>query len=538
MALSATDGRDDTVTGLLLRRVEESPDSVFLDFSGERYTYADVWERASEVAGGLTAAGVRPGETVVSMTDNHIDGVAAWFGTNMIGGIWAGINTALKGDFLRHVIDDTGAAVVICEQDFVERIVAVEEHLPSVQLVLYRGEAPADITSRLTIEPLDAHRVPLRAEPIVGTPDDLSYIIYTGGTTGPSKGCMISHGYAFSLARNSLIQTGRTAEDINWNPLPMYHGNVLNMTILGSMLVGGTGAVAPRFSVSNFWPEIERTGATVVNILGSMPIMLAQQPDTPESKRCFGQIRVVYAVPFSPELQETWRNRFGVTFAGAKAYGLTEAFPLATLSPAEDCPPEASGRPNEEDFEVRVVDDNDQPVGPGDVGEVVCRPRKSNVMFKGYWGRPEATVQATKNLWFHSGDLGRIDENGFFYFVDRKQDYLRRRGENISSQEVEAVYLQHPGIEQVAVHAVRSEFSEDEVKATVVLTDDAQLSAEELFEWSKERIPYYALPRFIEFRAGLPISPVGRVRKVELRDEGCTPNTWDRDKADVSWERR
>jgi crotonobetaine/carnitine-CoA ligase len=185
-----------------------------------------------------------------------------------------------------------------------------------------------------------------------------------------------------------------------------------------------------------------------------------------------------------------------------------------------------------------IVDDDDHELGPNEVGEIVCRPMRPHVMFEGYWRQPEATAAALRNLWFHTGDLGRFDDDGYFYFVDRKKDYLRRRGENISSVEMETTYLQHPDVSEVAVHAVPSELTEDDVKVTIVLKEASALAAEDLFEWSVERIPYFALPRYIEFRDELPKNPFGRVLKHQLRDEGCTTDTWDREKEGVEFERR
>jgi carnitine-CoA ligase len=531
-----------SIVGLLKKNVEARPDCLYLDLDGATYTYAEVWRQASEVAGALASVGVERGHAVVSMQDTHIDAVASWFGANMLGAVWVGINTALKGEFLRHVVHDTGARVVIAEDDLLSRFDAVADQLPSVQHLLRRGSSvdvdiPAGLAAAVRVGHLAAHRAPLSAPIHIAGADELTCLTYTGGTTGPSKGCMISNGYALNIGRKGLLQTRRQPDEVNWNPLPMFHLNVLAMSLLGTMLVGGTAALAPRFSVSRFWPEIERTGARVVNLIGGLPAMLANQPDTAEMLRCRGQIRMVHSVPFPPELQAVWRDRFGVEIAGAKGYGMTEVFPITYQAGGEEAPPGSSGVPSE-DFEVRIVDDDDVEMPVGAVGEVVCRPRRSNVMFKGYWNRPDATVEATRNLWFHTGDLGRIDALGYFWFEDRKHDYLRRRGENISSQELESTFLAHPAIEQVAVHAVPSPLTEDDVKVTAVLGAGAELTPEALFEWSKDRVPYFALPRYIEFRSALPLSPLGRVHKYQLRDEGCTPTTWDRETAGVAWERR
>jgi crotonobetaine/carnitine-CoA ligase len=238
-----------------------------------------------------------------------------------------------------------------------------------------------------------------------------------------------------------------------------------------------------------------------------------------------------------PDTDAAWGQRFGCkTFSAG--YGLTEASLISMLDAGEPNKPGAAGKPNLHDFDVRIVDDDDVPVATGEAGEIVCRPNGPNLMFAGYWNRPDATVEATRNLWFHTGDLGRIDDNGYLFFVDRKKDALRRRGENISSFEMEKTLYGHSALRDVAVHAVPSELGEDDVKITVVLQDDAQLTEEELCRWMAERVPYFAIPRYVEFRDDLPRNPVGRVLKYQLREEGVTPTTWDREAAGVTFERR
>jgi len=530
-----------TAVALLRDCADEAGDRMFLDFAGVGYTYREVWTRATGYAAGLRRAGVGPGQTVVTMLDNTIDAVALWFATNLVGAIWVPVNTALKGSFLSHVVSDADARVVVCEPDFVDRFRVELAALPALELLLVRGEAAVGTLGRVAVEPLAGHLLDGSDETWVeGRTDDTSLIIYTGGTTGPSKGCVISNGYVFSSARGILSQSARRPEDLNWSPLPIYHFNLVSGTVLGSMLLRGTASIAPRFSVSGFWKDMERTGATMVNLLGSMGALIAQMDDTPEMARCHGQIRIVHGAPFPPELQETWRTRFGVTQVGGNSYGLTECFPLTTLPGGVGSPAGSSGKANSADFDVRILDDEHREVPVGEVGEVVCRPRRPGVMFEGYWRRPEAFAAATRYLWFHTGDLGRFDAEGFFYFADRKKDYLRRRGENISSQEVENVILGHPGIAEVAVHAVPSEITEDDLKVTAVSAarNGETLTEADLFEWLKERLPYFALPRYIEFREALPVSAVGRVHKYRLRDEGCTPTTWDRESAPVRWDRR
>jgi crotonobetaine/carnitine-CoA ligase len=265
--------------------------------------------------------------------------------------------------------------------------------------------------------------------------------------------------------------------------------------------------------------------------------LIAQMDDTPELLRCKGQLRIVRGAPFPPHLEQIWRDRFGVQITGTPGFGLTEAALITSLPLGTTGKPGTSGLRND-DFDVRIFGDDDTELPPGEVGEIVCRPRRPHVMFEGYWRRPDATVAVMGNCWFHTGDLGRFDEDGFLVFVDRKKDYLRRRGENISSFEMESAYLAHPGISEVAVHSILSDLTEDDVKVTAVVAPGSELTEEELFRWSLDRVPYFALPRYIEFRPELPKNAVGRVLKHQLRDEGCTVGTWDREAVGVTFERR
>jgi crotonobetaine/carnitine-CoA ligase len=259
-----------------------------------------------------------------------------------------------------------------------------------------------------------------------------------------------------------------------------------------------------------------------------MAVMIANAEDTQVSKACFGQVRSLLASPCPASLQKTWRERFGVNRAGSAGYGQTEASAIITCPQDRDVPDGSSGSLNGT-FDVRIFDENDEELPAGEIGEIVVRPLKPDVMFSGYWNRVDSSFALATNYWHHTGDYGKFDESGYFYFVDRKKDYLRRRGENISSFEVEQTLSKHPAIGEVAVHAVPSDVTEDDIKATIVLRPEAILSESELHAWSQERIPKFALPRYIEFREELPKNQVGRVLKYQLREEGVTPSTWDRE---------
>jgi crotonobetaine/carnitine-CoA ligase len=528
----------ETVTEILARNARKFPAHVLLDFTGDTYTYAEIDRRSTQLAHGLAARGIKRGDRVASVLDSNIDAILLWLAVNKLGAINVPVNTAYKGEFLRHQFDDCGAQVLVAESDYAFRVVDIEDDLPKAQRLLVRGEGAAlPKFKRLEVERLSAayadDETPI---PDHNKPSDLCMIIFTGGTTGPSKGCMISHNYACNLARQVLKREQRNERTINWTPLPFFHLNAVAGSILSCMMVGGRVAVFPRFSVSKFWDDIERSGATIVNLLGSMLGFIATAPDNEAAKRCFGQVIAVRGSPFPPEIQKIWKDRFGVIYAGSFNYGLTEAARVTTLPDGIDGPPGNAGMRNE-DFDVRIVDDDDIELPVGEAGEIIVRPRHPNIMFDGYWNRPEETLKVMRNMWLHTGDIGRFDENGFLFFVDRKKDYMRRRGENISSYELENTFKKHPAVKDVAIHAVFAE-AEDEVKATIVLHDNATISEPEMCAWCVERVPYFAVPRFIEFRDDLPRNPVGRVLKYELRDEGCTPSTWDREAAGFELVRR
>ncbi len=523
-----------TIPRALRNACAQWPDKVFLDFSGEKHTFAEADREATRIAHGLAAMGVSKGDRVCSILDNVADLVFVWFAVNKLGAVSVPINTSLKGEYLRHQIADSGAKVVVTEAEYAERVLAVENELPELETLVVRAPTPEVGPARLEVRTLDSLRADdVSSVDVAIAPDDLALLIYTSGTTGPSKGCMVGHSYACNFGRQNAWATRLGPNDILWTPLPLFHAAGAFGVVLASLLIGATAAISIRFSVSNFWSEIEQSRATMAQILSVMLLLVPNAPESEAEKRCHGQLRVVFGTPFGRALQDKWRERFGVKYAASPAYGLTEAC-MITIVPVDtpNVPDGTSGR-RADDFDVRILDEDGNECPPDVPGEIVVRPRKPGIMFQGYWRRPEATIAATRDLWFHTGDMGKFDKNDYFYFVDRKKDYLRRGGENISSFEVEATFLAHPEVREVAVHSVISELSEDEVKVTIALKQGSVLQADVLCEWSIARLPHFAVPRYIEFRDELPKTATGRVQKHVLRSEGVTVATWDRSKSDI-----
>ncbi|MEO6989356.1 MAG: AMP-binding protein, partial [Aquihabitans sp.] len=456
------------------------------------------------------------------------------------GAVAVPINTAYKGDYLRHQLADSGARVLIVEAALADRVERIADQLPTLERLIVVGEAAPTV------------QVPVHTwgEMLAGSPapfadvrpSQLATFIYTGGTTGPSKGCMLSHSYHGSLSRQIGMCWRRTEHDVVWTPLPLFHFNAIVTAVLGPLIHGGRSAIYRRFSVSNFWPEMNRVGATVTSTLGTMAYLLANDIDRPEQPgsghpEANTTLRLLGAAPLPVEIDSKLKDRFGIgTFSGA--YGVTEASLISWQPEGVENKPNAAGIINDEYFDVRIFDTDDIEVPRGGDGEIVIRPKRPHTMFEGYWGRPEATVESSRNWWYHTGDVGRIDDEGYLYFVDRMADYLRRRGENISSFEVERVLMRHPDLADVAVHAVPSELTEDDLKITATTKEAATVTEEELFKWCIEELPYFALPRYIEFRSDLPRSPVGRVLKRELRDETPTAAWWDADTSGITYDKR
>ena len=530
-----------TLPALLDRRLADDPDGEYLDVCGTKLTASSVATTAGSLAGALRSLGVRPGDRVATLLENSPEALLAWWATVLAGGVSVPINTAYKGEYLRHQLADSGSRVLVVEAALAERAAAVVGQLPRLEHVVVVGDdegMPGRPTHRwadlLGSDPTDAGRE--------RRPSDLATFIYTGGTTGPSKGCMLSHHYHSALTRQIGICWKRRPDDVVWTPLPLFHFNALTTAVVGALLFGGRAAIERRFSVSRFWPEINRTAATITSTLGTMAYLLAHDVDRPEMPRsgrpeANDTLRLIGAAPLPVEVDRVIQERFAVaTFSGA--YGVTEASLVSWQPPGVQNRPNAAGVVNDEYFDVRIFDEEDREVERGTEGEIVLRPKRAHVMFEGYWGRPEATVETSRNWWYHTGDVGRIDGDDFLYFVDRKADYLRRRGENISSFEVERILMGHGQLADVAVHAVPSELTEDDLKVTATLVEGASLSPEELFRWCIDRLPYFALPRYVEFRSELPRSPVGRVLKRELRDEPLGPGVWDAEAAGIDYERR
>ncbi|MGK2286373.1 AMP-binding protein [Pedomonas sp. V897] len=528
-------GIRDSVLNLLARATSAHPDREFVVVDGQPLTYGELDRLSNAMAHKLAELGVSAGKCVVTLLDSSTDVFVCWFAINKLGAIWVPINTAYRGEFLRHQVHDTEAEVVISDPHYLERFVQIADGIPCVKIILCRNltETP---DCHIPIRSLDEYRGnDTSPTGIEVKPSDLAALLYTSGTTGPSKGCMISHNYLAAVGRinrrHTILEEGQTL----FTCLPLFHAAALSAAI-AVMSDASRIAISSQFSVRRFWEDIEASGAVSALLMASIFQLVAQAPDCDAAKRCYGQLKMIFGFPITPEVRKIWRERFGVPLASSWSYGQTEAIRI-TAVPIGETPPETCAGRVVDEYELMIFDENDQPVPEGTVGQIVVRPREANVMFEGYWKRPAETVAVWKNMWMHTGDLGKL-VNGYLFFADRAKDYLRSRGENVSSFELERAFSAHPDIAEVAVHAVGAQTGEDDIKVTVVLREGAALTERELCLWSIDNLPHFAVPRYYEFRSELPKNPTGRVLKYQLRAEGVTAGTWDREAAGIQVRRR
>jgi crotonobetaine/carnitine-CoA ligase len=515
-----------TVAGQLFERAGSEGDKLLMSFEDAEVTYAQMEQRATAVANGLSKLGIGHGDTVCCLMRNSAEMLYVWFGASKLGAIFAPINTAYLGEYLKHQLRTARTKVIVTDPDLAGEVLKIAAEVEGLAHVVVRGESTdLDPSAGLTLHTtgsLLAHDENVLHTSYTPAWTDPGSIIFTAGTTGPSKGVVMTQNYLVRVAQQIWEQRNGQPDDCVYSPLPLFHLNAMTLTVLGPITAGARGALDQRFSVSRFWDQVRHYGGTQINILGSMLVMLWNLPPAPSD--IDNPARAMLCVPVPPEIFHPFEERFGLRLL--VAYGLSEAVPVL-VSSWDDPPPLGSAGKANPLFDVKLLNDDDEEVPVGEVGEIACRPLEPHVMFEGYYDDPAATQRVWRNLWFHTGDLGRQDEAGFLYFLDRKKDYLRRRGENISSFEVEQAIQTHPAVAEAACHAVASEFAEDDVKACVVVSQGAELSHEDLMDHCVANIPYFAVPRYLEIMEDFPRNPVGRVLKYQLRDRGVTEETWD-----------
>ena len=524
-----------TLVALAREQAKRFGDRPFIRLKdGPAISFADLDRRSDRLALALAHLGVGGGDRVFSLVRNRIELLDLLLATNKRRAIFVPINTEIKGAFLQHQLRNSEPRIVVVDAELVPAFATVDPDGLPIEAVVLVGGRPAELPASLSryrvlaLEDLSADGDPAQAvsDP---EPHDISTVMYTSGTTGPSKGVLMPHAHVVLMAAMSASTMRLTEDDVYYVCMPLFHANGLFMQTIGSLVAGSSVVLARRFSASSWLDDVRESRATVTNGLGVMPEFIFRQPATPRDRD--HRLRAMMAVPIAPEWGFAFAERFGVKIV--QGFGMTECNIVAYTSLEDPLEPGCCGPILDDWFEVRIVDPGtDEELPAGERGEIVIRPKRPGCFMQGYFRMPEKTVEAWRNLWFHTGDAGRLDERGRLWFIDRIKDCIRRRGENISSFEVEQVLNSHPAVAESAVVAARSSIpgGEDEVKACVVLRPGAALTPAELLDFCQPRMPRYAVPRYVELLDSLPKTATGKVQKAELRDHG-TDATWDREAA-------
>jgi crotonobetaine/carnitine-CoA ligase len=516
------EGTPTTLAGLLEAQADGLGDKSFLTMGDRRLGFAEFNRQVNRAANGLAKLGVKPGVGVSIMMPNSPEWLFVYFATQKLGTHAVPVNVALKGEGLRHIIDHSDSSVLACHPDYASAIQAIRGSLLKLEEIVVdttevsEGWAPPEGWRTL-------HRVMDAPDENPGVEIDgeaICALLYTSGTTGAPKG-VVNRYKSTNIEGIRLLGGMLKPDDVLYTCLPLFHANALFLTTVRALALGLPMVLSRRFSASRFWDEIRRYGVTTFNALGAMIPILMKQPERPDDAE--NPVRMVFSAACPASVWAEFEKRFGVHIVEGYAAVDGGGFAIVNFGNA---PKGSIGKPMNP---VRIVDDDGNQVPPGQPGELLFEVEDEKRRRVEYYKNEEASNAKIRDGWFHTGDLVCGDEDGNLYFVDRKTDSLRRRGDNISSWEVEREIDKHPSVLESAVFGVPSELGEDDVMAVVVLKGGQTLRAEELVQHCEERMAKFMVPRYIEFREELPKTETHRIQKSGLKRDGVGPNTWDRE---------
>jgi crotonobetaine/carnitine-CoA ligase len=509
--------------GLILQRRNAHPTETFLKWKDEEIAWGDFVDRIYAMAAGFWKAGIRTGERVALMIGNCPEFLYTYYAMVFMGVGAVPLNIAQRGDALAYILNDSGASAIVIDEELLAHFNIIRERTPNVRLVIVHGSIPSAMSNAIAVkEWLEAGggRPPIDAR--AGVPAD--NILYTSGTTGPPKGTInkgINPANIVKLWEPTGVRPGETV----YTSLPLFHGNALGVTALGAIVLDYKLALGERFSASRHWDECRKYNAVEFNTLGAMIPILLKQPERPDDAD--NPVRVVLSAACPAYAWRPFEERFKLRLI--EWFGMVDS-PGFLMNTAGKVGSMGKPLPG---FEFKVVDDDDQELPPGKTGELVFRsPGGKSVAY--YYGKEEATSEAWRNGWFHSGDLAWVDEEGDYYYAGRKKASMRRRGENISAWEIESVVNQHPAVLESVAHAVPSELAEDEIKLVVVLKPGQTVTPEQILDFCQGKMADYAIPRYVELRDSLPKTGTHRIEYAVLKQEAFTGKTWDREAAGYS----
>ncbi|MFM9992562.1 MAG: AMP-binding protein [Burkholderiaceae bacterium] len=530
-----------TIGNILADKVARIPEQIFLLWEDRSFTYADIDAMTNRYANGFLENGVRKGDHVAVLMSNCPEFFGVIWGLGKIGAVAVPINTAAKGEMLRYFIDQSDSTFVVIDSDSCQRVKEVSISIPKVQAYFFHSPDSKngnnfDIPNSKIIN-FDVLENAKNSRPSLDIVrfDDIHLIMYTSGTTGPSKGVMSPHSQGHAVGMSVARSYGYRSDDVLFTCLPLFHGNALWYTCYAALWSDAAIALVPRFSASNFWEDIRRMGATQFNSLGAMTNIIWKIPPSPQDSN--HKLRQCMTVPVPREIYSEMQERYHLTLTSV--YAMTENFAVTLFTPDDPIEKVGSAGKSRGEALLKIVDDERQSIGVNEVGEICVKPTSEGLMMKGYYKMPEATAREFHEGWFYTGDRGYLDADGYLFFVDRKKESIRRRGENISAYEVELIISRHPSILEVAAVPVSSELSEDDVMVYVVLKPGETLTHSEVVHFAAENMSYFMVPRFVEFIEELPKTPSEKLEKYKLKKsaEERREQLWDREQEGIQIKR-
>ena len=490
---------------LLRARIAVSPDKIFLfsQSDGRQYTYKQFGEAVQRTASLLAEKGITKGDVVSLLMPNGVEYIIGYFACWELGALAGPINSLLKAQEIAYVISNSEAKALLVNSPFIPIIDSVRQELPQLSNIIV-FDREADATQDVSLK--DRQPIEIQA-------DDEAIIIYTSGTTGKPKGCLLTHRNVISNARQISEWLGFGPEDRLLTVMPLFHMNAVSVTTMSALYAGSSTVVSPKFSASRFWQIVSDYQITSFGSVATMlSMLLTTYPEGVPADLKTKQLRFAMcgSAPVPAETIKRFEEMFGCLVV--EGYGLSESTCRSTFNPPDNRRRAGScGLPIGN--EMRVVDDNDNDVPTGCLGEIVLRGEN---ILKGYYKNPEATRNAFRNGWFHTGDVGYRDQDGFYYIVDRKSDMIIRGGENIYPREIDEVLYQHPSVAAAAVVGMPDELYGEEVAAFVVLREGSEVSEEQLIEFCKGRLADYKCPKTVRLVKDIPKGPTGKLLKREL----------------------
>ena len=522
-----------TLPRVLREQAEKLGEKPFLRFGGkEPFSFRKTNALANKVANALAKRGVKKGDRVAVLMPNSDDYVIVWFGILKAGAVMVPVNTAYKAAFLQYILDSSDSKVLFIAEEYLDRMPPIAKQIPALERAVVWTRAGADgfDKSGFRFRGMESYAAFMKgaraSEPAVEVSfTDPARLMYTSGTTGRSKGVIRPSAADYSSARNCAEIMDVGPDDVYFTCLPLFHSNAMVMTVYPALIKGAQAVVEEKYSASRFWKWMNDYKVTRFNTVGTVSYFMWNTPPVPEEKT--HRARLVLGSPAPHDIIEPFMKRFNISFM--EGYGLTETGQCTWMRPGEpfrvgSCGKEAPG------YEIKIADpQSDEEVKRGEVGEIVVRPRIPNIMLHYYNKMPEKTVEDFRNFWFHTGDAGWMDGDGYIYFMDRVKDYIRRRGENISSFEVEKTVSSHPQVEEcaaVGVKATAGGHAEDEVMVVIVPKKGTRPDPAQIVKFLEPLMPAFMIPRFIRFVKSLPKTGTQRVQKNKLREKGVTKDTW------------